>query len=287
MSNKHTPLTEEEFSTYNINPLFLSALETVEKPGRFMSRAEIRVLDWGCGRGRNVLKLRELGYSSYGVDIDPDPIRNGSVLFRKRDLEPEKLLNVIQPGGKLDFPDNFFHLVISDRVFEHIADLEKVSQEISRVTQVNGFGFHIYPGHRVIREGHLYMPFIHWLPKNKFRYWLIALYLRLGISPAWQEVEGKPLGEQAEIYYQYSIGKTFYRSPRQVRSIFNRNRLQVQFVTKENPRLQEFKLLHAMVTRSRFLSSVINFLLITFRQVCLRTQKAVTIGTNTWKSNWM
>lgn len=275
MSNKHVPLTEEEFAAHKINPLFLSAAEKLQESGKFRDKGDIRILDWGCGRGRNVLRLRDFGYSCYGVDIDSEPIRNGSDLFRKRKLVPEEILHRIEPGGEIKFPDNFFHLVISDRVFEHVADLEKVSQEISRVTEVNGMGFHIYPGHRVIREGHLYMPFIHWLPKNRLRFWLTYFYVRLGITPAWEEVKGKSLKEQATVYYNYSIGKTFYRTPRTVRHIFHENKLQVQFVTIENPRIKDFKVLDFLINSFKPARHVINFFLVYFRQVCLRTYKAV------------
>jgi 2-polyprenyl-3-methyl-5-hydroxy-6-metoxy-1,4-benzoquinol methylase len=42
-----------------------------------ISCLDLRVLDWGCGRGTTVAKLVEMGFDAYGVDIDPEPIKNG------------------------------------------------------------------------------------------------------------------------------------------------------------------------------------------------------------------
>ena len=79
---KHDLLTEEEFASYKAPARAVQQLNKfLEAQGKTAS--QVKVLDWGCGRGRFVLWLREQGFDAYGVDIDPEPVNNGLPLFEK------------------------------------------------------------------------------------------------------------------------------------------------------------------------------------------------------------
>lgn len=100
------------------------------------------MLDWGCGRGRSVVLLNQEGYAAYGVDIDRSYLNRGEDLFRKRGLDPEQLLAVIDAESRTSWPDGYFHVVFSEQVFEHVKDLDQVASEMNRVSKLGGKGFH-------------------------------------------------------------------------------------------------------------------------------------------------
>ena len=183
---RNDSLTEEEFAAFTPNKRTIHCIETYREKTNLEKR-EMNVLDWGCGRGETTLWLKEQGYNVYGADIDVIPIRNGIGLFRSKGYD-DSILSLITPDGKTDFPDSFFHFIFSCQVFEHISNLELVAAEMARVTMKDGVGFHIYPAHRRIIEGHLHMPIVHWLPKNNLRRLLIGIYVFFGLEPRWVKV---------------------------------------------------------------------------------------------------
>lgn len=199
-------LTEKEFSKHEVHYRIIEHIEIYRK-SKELKKKEMKILDWGCGKGGDVLWMLEKGYNVYGVEIDMEVMNKGMELFRKKGCDPSRL-RLLSPSGKTDFPDNFFDFTFSDQVFEHISNLESVAAELGRVTAKEGAGLHIYPAHKYLVEGHLYMPFVHWLPKNILRKYLIALYVTLGKEPKWKELQN--ISEKINGYYRYSIDQTFY-----------------------------------------------------------------------------
>lgn len=93
----------------------------------------MKILDAGCGPGillnqiYNIYKIK-----GYGVDISNAAINAGKKLSDK---------NVILKTGKLEklpYKNNFFDVVISFDVLEHIQDKEKVLNEMMRVLKPGG-----------------------------------------------------------------------------------------------------------------------------------------------------
>lgn len=253
---------EEEFLTFISNKRTLHYIDAYRKK-RNLKREEMNILDWGCGRGRDVLWLREQGYNAYGVDIDIESIRNGINLFKAKGYD-DLTLGLLSPEGKTNFPDNFFHFTFSNQVFEHVSNIEAVADEIRRITVKNGMGYHVYPAHKYVVEGHLFMPFIHWLPKNKLRKYLILVYVYLGREPRWRELEDSRFSKKVEAYYQYSINKTYYRKYPDVRKAFQNNGFRVIFDTINRPKVQNNKFI-GKLTNYKLSKSVLNYLLLTFK----------------------
>ena len=268
--SKNLILTEEEFSTFKPNKNTLNYIETYRKKNG-LKRAEMNILDWGCGRGREVLWLRKEGYNAYGIDIDNGPISNGIGLFKAKGYE-DSTLRLLSSDGKTDFPDDYFHFTFSNQVFEHVRNIESVAAEINRITMDEGMGFHVYPAHKYIIEGHLFMPFIHWLPKNMLRKSLITIYVILGKEPHWPELKDAKIKEKVNTYYQYSINKTFYRNYYNVKKVFQRNGFGVSFETINNPKLKNYKVL-CRFTNYSLSKLMINYLLLNFRSVELLIRK--------------
>lgn len=262
---KHDLLTEDELRRFALNPRTRTYLERfARESGR--SPAEIRVLDWGCGRGRTVLALRELGWNAWGVDIDPEPVGNGLPLLRERGL-PADVLRVLDAEGRAPYPDGAFDFICSDQVFEHVRDLDAVVEEQRRLLAPGGAGFHQYPGHRYLVEGHLHMPLVHWLPKSsRLRRAAIGLFVRMGREPRWAWLEGRGAREKTDAYYDYTVEHTFYRTYREVRRSFERRGFRVTFETINHPGLAAYPGL-GRVARTPALRPLLSRILLTFKGV--------------------
>lgn len=78
------------------------------------------------------------------------------------------------------YADDFFDIVISDQVFEHVADLSQLAREVARTTRPDGLGFHLFPAKWIITEPHLRAPLVHWFPKGRLRRSAIGTALRAG-----------------------------------------------------------------------------------------------------------
>ncbi len=263
-------LTEEEFASFNPAPRTFSGIEEYVKRAK-RPQGETPILDWGCGKGRAVLWLRERGYQAFGVDIDPKPIESGRPLFRQKGHD-DLCLHRMDENGRTQYPDAYFYYIFSNQVLEHVSELENMAGELYRIMAPGGEGLHIYPAHRRIVEVHLFMPLVHWLPKNALRKRLIGFFVRIGKEPRWIGLEGKTRNQKTETYFHYSTERTFYRSPGKVRNAFENAGFDVKLVTIDNPLLAKFKLL-AFLGRCPLTRPVIQYLLHTFRTVELLIRK--------------
>ena len=228
MGNKDL-LTEAELAAWRPPPAMLDRIEA-HRSRLGVDPAAFRILDFGCGRGKLVLWLRERGYDAVGVDVDPRPFEYGAPLFRSRGQHPEKCLVPLDSAGRSPFPESSFDFVVSNQVLEHVDDLGRAVAELRRVTRAGGEGFHVYPPHRRLVEGHLFMPFVHWLPKGRLRRQLITAYVLVGIEPHWWPRGRMPLRERAAVYYDYSVRETFYRPPAVLRSAFTEGGFETDLV---------------------------------------------------------
>ncbi len=91
-----------------------------------------RVLDYGCGTGRFVDRVRSLGCSYYGADI------NRTAISQLQERYKPTMFTEI--GEDLPHADSCFGCVFSLTVLQHIPEslIEKVCQEIRRVTRPTG-----------------------------------------------------------------------------------------------------------------------------------------------------
>lgn len=85
-----------------------------------------KVLDIGCGIGSLVLAFNKLGYDATGIDINSEAI--------KKSVCAEKCFHVVD-SSRLNYPDNYFDLVVSREVIEHIhlAEIDDCIKEWDRV----------------------------------------------------------------------------------------------------------------------------------------------------------
>ena len=124
-----------------------------------------RILDVGCGLGMYVRKMRHFSPDVHGVDIDPERVAKAS----------QDLPNIqVAPAEKLPFPDDYFDVILSHEVIEHVGDDGQAIREAYRCLNPGGrlvifapnrlyfFETHgIYLGKRYIFGN---IPFVNWLP---------------------------------------------------------------------------------------------------------------------------
>ncbi len=104
-----------------------------------------RVLDVGCGIGKSVQRMIKDDYKAYGIDLP-----NLSKFWDKENIDPKKFFCC--DAGKMPFPNDFFDVVYSFGVIEHIGTelghytlsknykkfRQEYANEILRVTKPNG-----------------------------------------------------------------------------------------------------------------------------------------------------
>ena len=217
MSTKHDALSEADMQRFCMNPALLGQLRA---QARARTTPSLRILDWGCGRGRSVALLRQEGLEAFGIDIDRAVLRNGHDLFRARGLDPERLLRHIDDIGTLGEGD--FDVVFSEETLEHVADLAAVALESFRLLRPGGLAVHSFPGSRWLVEPHVHMPLVHWLPQGGPRRLLIRLCLLFGFGPRppWPEARDAGLRQRLAVYDRYLAEKTSYRPREAVMAIF-------------------------------------------------------------------
>jgi SAM-dependent methyltransferase len=177
-----------------------------------------RILDFGCGAGRLVASGLAAGLAVSGADV----------FYAGSDARAEAAqlgllgaaIREIQ-DGRLPFEDRTFDLVVNNQVMEHVEDLDAVLAEIHRVLKPGGTVLSLFPSHDVIREGHIGIPFSHWMKKGS--------RLRLHYTWALRSLGLGTWKDQAPTCRQWAIDKlawidahTRYRSRREIIATYRR-----------------------------------------------------------------
>lgn len=79
-----------------------------------------RILDFGCGRCCQTYKLKQLGYNVQGIDIN-----NHGVCMTPK----------LYDGININYPDNYFDIVICSFVLHHIPTFKNTLKELKRITK--------------------------------------------------------------------------------------------------------------------------------------------------------
>ena len=160
---------------------------------KITGRRSIRILDVGCGNGLllgTLLKelpkrYPEIMFDFYGLDVDDSSVQEKdffkktlSLLYQTdSSVEWEKNLKLIQSESLWPFDNNFFDIIYSNQVLEHVFNQALFFKEINRTMQDDGYSFHLFPLRHYIYEGHLLIPFVH-----KFKSWTSTYHWIKGAS---------------------------------------------------------------------------------------------------------
>lgn len=86
-----------------------------------------RVLDLGCGANTDLAIYRTASREVWGADFEAHPELAHAECFRR-----------LGPGGAIPFPDDYFDVVASVMVLEHVADPSFFLSEVARVLRPGG-----------------------------------------------------------------------------------------------------------------------------------------------------
>ena len=120
------------------------------------------------------------------------------------------------------FTPNFFDIVITNQVLEHMSNKIDFINELKRILKTGGFSYNILPAKFRFIEVHLKMPFVHWVPKNELRKFLIIFFNVFKINH-WSECKNLSFIQQAQYYFDYSVNKTFYLGANDLFNDFKKN----------------------------------------------------------------
>jgi tellurite methyltransferase len=149
--------------------------------GRYQSNDKI--LDAGCGEGRNIIYFMKNGYQVYGIDQNPSAIRMVQYLFTGINSLKLKDRFIIGSINSIPFSDNTFNAVICSAVL-HFAENEDMFftmfSELFRVIQSGGTIF-IRMASNIGAEGRLPVSKDKktFLPDGSYRFLLTREYLQI------------------------------------------------------------------------------------------------------------
>jgi len=96
-----------------------------------------KILDLGCGNGRNLMPFSEKGFECHGVDFSIEMLKNARSYFEKSELKAD-----FQLGELTDIPfeDNYFDYIICVASFHHLNKEKQIKclEEIKRVLKPGG-----------------------------------------------------------------------------------------------------------------------------------------------------
>ena len=116
---------------YAVRPGMRLAKRIIQVLGR-----KSRIIDFGCGHGELLLQLSRDGYKVWGVDGD---------INRVQSLLMQGIKVSVQNVEKVDYESAFFDVVICMECLEHVRNVVKVVEEISRVLVDNGIAIITVP----------------------------------------------------------------------------------------------------------------------------------------------
>jgi SAM-dependent methyltransferase len=188
--------------------LFVNRLLIMVKPGA-------RILDFGCGAGRMVFRLRELGFDAYGFDIhDYVAYRSDNdrqwFRFSQSTSRDTSAFTIDADRYAVPFEDEFFDIVHSTSVIEHVLDIRPMMRECARVLRPDGVAIHFYPPKYQVVEPHMYVPLASFV---QLKMWL-RLWVALG---ARNEFQGEnTVREATDAYKQYTVTGLRYRTRKEL-----------------------------------------------------------------------
>ena len=217
---KATTFSSEDLCGYKLKIPLERALESALL-GSGKRPADFRILDVGCGRGMAVAHLLQRGFDAYGGEASGEQVELARKGLAELGEAPDRIAQLDMQDGSYPLPSGSFDFIFSDNVIEHVEDLNAFVHEVARLAVCNGAGFHIFPSKWKPTEVHLGIPFVHWLPKTRVRYYLIRFAMVVGFDPDWVRNKGKKQHEAAEDYYRYIQSSTYYRSPWEIVKAFD------------------------------------------------------------------
>jgi len=214
---------------------------------RFPHRHAVRILDVGCGDGSLIGYLTgtlevfnpSITFEIYGFDVYDHGVQQDDFLTKTIDDLSLKFpavawktrITSISVRERWPFPDEFFDIIISNQVVEHIDDHNMFFFEINRTLRKNGYSVHLFPLKNYIYETHLNLPFVHKIKNYDILIKYIKFFSRLGLGKykSHSSESGISLDEYAERHADYMHYFTNYISYNEALKLAKKHRLRISF----------------------------------------------------------
>lgn len=212
------------------------------------NKKTLRLLDVGCGNGVMLSSLiKELPdrhpgirFEFFGLDVDDSHVQESGYFDKTISLlestSPgtswKTQLKLIKSTDNWPFPDNYFDLIFSNQVLEHVFNQQFAFGEIRRTMQDDGYSFHLFPLRHYIYEGHMAIPFVH-----KFSSWTTTYHwIKWATFWGWGTYKANKkkgrvssVHEYAETHADYLVYQVNYQTARQVSATAKHCRLKASF----------------------------------------------------------
>ena len=215
-----TRLNQRRDDTNHIR-LFINRLLITVKVGA-------RILDFGCGAGQTVFKLRDMGFDAYGFDIhDAVAYRSDEdrqwFRFSKSTSQQSSAFTIDPETYSIPFGDDFFDVVHSTSVLEHVLDVRPMFKECARVLRRDGLAVHFFPDKYLMVEPHLCVPLASFVQSKAWlRFWTW-----LGATNEFQSE--RTVSQVTDAYKEYTRTGLCYRTKKELSSAASEYFGQVEF----------------------------------------------------------
>lgn len=139
-----------DYKDYEVGALesnfwFKAKKDLIERLFKKLNAKKMKILNLGAGTGDDLKILNKFG-NVYVIDVNEKAIE-----LIAKDLYFEKN---IQDARNLKYPDNFFDVVASFDVFEHIKEDYRVINEVYRVLKKGGYLIFSVPANQFMYSSH-------------------------------------------------------------------------------------------------------------------------------------
>lgn len=178
--------------------------------------APLRVMDMGCGTGRIVKFLHDYGHDLYGYDLAHSAPGAEANLAELYGADFGERFRFIDDERSIPFDDDSFDVIYANQVFEHVRFIDRMVAECARVLKPGGQLVTLFPFATYPLEGHVKIPFAHWLPPGPVRINYMTPFYMLGLNPRKGERSARQQAIDSDAYLRTS---TFYRLMNEVTSL--------------------------------------------------------------------
>lgn len=190
----------------------------------------ISILDAGCGNGNLMSYLSQavialnpsISCNVCGFDVSDHGVQKSGFLDTTRQrlarefpgIDWANNIRTITAEEPWPFESDKFDFVVSNQVLEHVANPVLFFQEAKRVLVWRGKMINLFPLRHYWFEGHLHLPFVHWIRSYDLMHWYIAALSRIGLGKfkGHHQLFGVSVDRFAEQHADYMYFYTNYLS---------------------------------------------------------------------------